>query len=269
MTDFYTILGVPRTANVDEIKRAYRRLASQHHPDKGGDVKKFQEIEEAYRILSDPATRQQYDSPRPSNPFGGQRGAGPAQNPFDFDAIFSMFGARPSDSPFHQQHARAARLNLWISLHDVAVGGNRIISVGTQHGQSNSEIAIPVGIEDGDTVRYAGAGPMGIDLVITFKVRPDERWQRDNDVIVTNIDVDFWNLILGADVDVTNIYGEQLAIVVPPRTQPSTMLRVRGHGLPRKNQPGSRTDMLVRVQARLPTNIPDNILEQIRLVRGH
>jgi len=267
MTDFYTILGVPRTANVDEIKRAYRRLASQHHPDKGGDVKKFQEIEEAYRILSDPITRQQYDNPRTAGPFGAR--PGPGQTPFDFDAIFSMFGARPAGSPFHQQHARAARLELWISLHDVAVGGNRIISVGSQHGQSNSEISIPPGIEDGDTVRYAGAGPVGIDLVITFRVRPDAQWQRDNDVIVTSIDVDFWDLILGADIDVANIYGEQLSIVVPPRTQPGTMLRVRGHGLPRKNQPSSRTDMLVRVQARLPASIPDNILEQIKLARGH
>ena len=71
MKNYYDILGVKTSATADEIKRAYRKLASQHHPDKGGDVKKFQEIEQAYRILSDPAQRQQYDNPNPFGNFGG------------------------------------------------------------------------------------------------------------------------------------------------------------------------------------------------------
>ena len=112
MTDHYATLGVAKTATADEIKRAYRRLASQHHPDKGGDTAQFQKIEEAYRVLSDPAQRQRYDNPQPN--FGGfsfQQG----QNLHD---IFGqMFG---QNSPFGSQRPKShIRMTIWITLADV------------------------------------------------------------------------------------------------------------------------------------------------------
>jgi curved DNA-binding protein len=87
MTDYYSTLGVPRTASADEIKRAFRKLASQHHPDKGGDTKKFQEIQAAYDTLGDDRKRAAYNSPQPQMPAGGFH-----QN-FNFNEIFNMFGA--------------------------------------------------------------------------------------------------------------------------------------------------------------------------------
>ena len=90
MIDHYSTLGVGKNANADDIKKAYRKLAGKHHPDKGGDTATFQKIEEAYRILSDPQQRQQYDNPSPF----GQPGFGSHNASFDMDAIFSMFGAR-------------------------------------------------------------------------------------------------------------------------------------------------------------------------------
>ena len=101
MTDHYAKLGVARNATQDEIKRAFRRLASQHHPDKGGDTKKFQEIQAAYDVLGDTAKRSQYDSPQPQ--FSGL-GGGPNFNAnFDFNTIFDMFGAR-FQPPQAQRH---------------------------------------------------------------------------------------------------------------------------------------------------------------------
>lgn len=263
MSDFYTVLGVGKTASADEIKRAYRKLASQHHPDKGGDTKKFQEVEEAYRTLGDPAKRAQYDAPQATS-----MNFGPGSNPFDLDAIFQMFGARPQGPGFGQQAAnRSSRISLWISLQDVATGGARVIALGTSQGQINVEINIPPGLDDGDTIRYAQAGPGGTDLIITFRVRSDDKWQRQGDVVVTETHINIWDLILGAQLDVVSITGDTLSITVPPKTQPNTMLRVRGHGLPRKNQPQSRTDMMVKLIAKIPDNIPNELLEQIKQLR--
>ena len=267
MTDFYSTLGVPRTATADEIKRAYRKLASQHHPDKGGDTARFQEIQTAYETLGDPVKRQQHDNPV-------HRG-GPSQfhqggaNPFDFNAIFEMFGARPGSGNPHQEFMqRNVKLSLWVSLHDVATGGPRVISIGTQHGNTNSEIHIPTGIDDGDTVRYAGAGPAGLDLIVTFRVKPDTDWQRTGSHLSSLIHVSMWDLILGGDVAVKNIFGDELSVTIPPKTQPGTTLRVRSHGLPVKGQPQSRGDLMLKLDARLPDHIPDNLLELIRQTRG-
>lgn len=265
MTDYYATLGVTRTATADEIKRAYRRLASQHHPDKGGDTKKFQEVEEAYRTLSDPQKRQQYDNPRPEMPSGFQFHTGGAQ-PFNFDEIFGMFGARFQDPAQQQHRAATARLQLWISLLDVATGGQRVISVGTRQGSANVEINIPPGIDNGDTVRYAGAGPGGVDLIITFKILEDAQWKRQDSTIITETTVDFWTLIVGGEVTINTIDGGSVVMMIPAMTQPGVMMRVRGHGLPRKNQT-QRGDMLVRVQACLPKNIPQSLRDQLREIR--
>lgn len=261
MTDFYSTLGVPKTATADEIKRAFRKLASQHHPDKGGDTQKFQEIQQAYSVLGDAAQRQQYDNPRRPQ---GMPGMGPGGPGFDFDSIFEMFGTRVNQ--MNSSRAPSARFELWITLRDVATGGNRVISVGTRQGQANVEIAIPQGLDEGDTIRYAGAGPNGIDLIITFRIQPDPFWSRKDNTLTTTIQADFWDLIVGCETTVDTIDGTSLVIVIPPDTQPGTILRVRGHGLPRKNIP-QRGDMMVVVQAKLPRNIPDDLRERIRQIQ--
>ena len=102
MKDYYSTLGVARTATDDEIKRAYRKLASQHHPDKGGDKAQFQAVQEAYSVLSDAQRRQEYDNPRSQAHFA----AGPG---FNFDDIFGMFGVN-----MRQHQARSPRLNIWM-----------------------------------------------------------------------------------------------------------------------------------------------------------
>ena len=258
MNDYYQTLGVSKTATADEIKRAYRKLASQHHPDKGGDVAKFQEIEEAYRTLSDPQKRAEYDNP--ASNIHINFGHGPH---FGFDNIFDMFGAQFRQ----QQRTPNMRVVLWISLKDVVVGGKRVISLNSRNGHSNAEIELPYGIEDGDTVRYAKAASDNMDLVVTFKIQPDPKWQRQGFNLITSVDVDFWTLIIGGEVELVTLADTRLTLTIPPSTQPGTMLRIRGQGIPAR--PGtSPGDILVRVQAQLPRNIPDSLKEAIRNTMG-
>jgi curved DNA-binding protein len=256
MQNHYQTLGVNKDANADEIKRAYRRLASQHHPDKGGDVAKFQEIEQAYRTLSDPQARAQYDNPG----FGGQRFGHPGNQGFDFQSIFDVFGARFHHP--HQQRTQQARMSLWITLTDVAQGGTRTISIGTNSGNITAEIEIPLGINDGDAVQYPGIGPVGTDLIVTFRVHPDPRWVRQGLNLTTERAISVWDLILGTQIEAQDILKTALSITVPAGTQPGTLIRLRGKGL--RARSGQTGDMFVRVQATIPTEIPADLVELIK-----
>ena len=258
MKNHYETLGVSKTANSDEIKRAYRKLAGQHHPDKGGDKNKFQEIQAAYGILSDDQKRAQYDNPAQFGGFGRH------DTPFDVDAIFNMFGARFHHG--HQQHRQQARMALWITLIDSAQGGARTISVGTQQGTHAVEIEIPQGINDGDSVQYSGIGPGGMDLIITYRIHPNPKWQRQGQTLITEHSVSIWELILGCDIPIKDILGNTLMLTVPPQTQPGSVLRLRGRGLASKNNPPG--DLLVKIQGQIPNSIDPELLAEIEKNRA-
>jgi len=255
MINYYQTLGVDRDATPDQIKRAYRKLASQHHPDKGGDKNKFQEIEQAYRTLSNPQQRAQHDTPTPFGNMGGQG--------FDFDSIFNVFGARFNQP--RQQHQRAM-MTLWITLPDVARGGPKTISVGTHQGTMTVEIEIPPGIDDGASVQYPGIGPGGMDLVITFRIHPNPRWERQGPNLIMDHPVDVWDLITGTEIKVQDILGATLSLTVPVKTQPGTTFRLRERGLAQRS--GAVGDLLVRVQARIPDHIPQTIIDAINQTRN-
>jgi len=258
MKDYYGILGVPRTASEAEIKSAYRRLASQHHPDKGGDTARFQEIQEAYAVLGDGTQRKEYD-----NPASARMHARPAG--FDFNTIFDMFGTRFGDTP---GRPGSARIQLWIGLEDVITGGPRTIAVSSPAGQQNLEITVPAGVEDGAAVRYPRMAPGGFDLVINFRVRPEAGWQRQDQHLIRDVTMDAWDMILGTDLEVQTLEQRTILLRVPPGTQPGTMLRVRAHGVPARHG-GQRGDLFVKLAARFPDQISPELLEQIRRERGH
>ena len=261
MTDHYAALGVPRTATADEIKRAFRRLASQHHPDKGGDTQKFQAIQAAYATLGDEQKRSEYDNPRPQ--FSGFQGHAGGVNIND---IFGqMFGQQFAQQ---QQQSRRShvRMTLWITLLDVATGGRRTVSLGTQSGVSAVEIDIPLGINDGDNVQYEGIGPGGSDLVVQFRISPDRTWRRDGLNLTMEVKLDIWSLILGGNLTVDTLNGRTLTVTVPERTQPGTSLRLRAQGL--QDRAGHVGDIHVLVQAQIPDNIAPEILEAIRNHQG-
>ena len=265
MKDYYQILNIPRTASADEIKRAYRRLASQHHPDKGGDTARFQEVEEAYRVLGDANRRQEYDNPRPT--FNFNRGA-PG---FNLDEIFNMFGA---DFRHDNRSGPVARLSLWVDLEDVVRGGPRSVALQVGNRVTSVEINIPPGIEDGDSIRYPGLSPNGSDLVIHYRIKPNPRFEKDNRNLICQHEISIWDLVLGCEITVIDAVGTTLALTVPPGTQPNSLLRIRGRGIPASTLPGRTPnlapgDLMVRMVARIPNNIDPEIIEVIRRKKGH
>ena len=262
MQNPYQTLGVNQNASPEEIKRAYRKLASQHHPDKGGDKTKFQDIQQAYDLLTNPQKRQAFENPSPFGPGGFSFRTNGGS--FDFESIFNSFGAQFHHP--HQQRTQQARMSLWITLQDVAEGGRKTISVGSTHGNVTVEIEIPLGINDGDTVQYPRTGPMGMDLLITFRIHPNPRWERQGVNLVTEESVNLWDLILGSEIKVRDILGNILSLTIPPKTQPGTVFRLRDRGL--RQRAGGAGDLLVRVQARIPEDIPETILNAIAQTRN-
>lgn len=262
MTDPYSTLGVPRNASADEIKQAYRKLAGKHHPDRGGDKARFQDIQSAYDTLSNPQKRAQVDNPNQgfNFHFGG---GGPGPGGFDFDSIFSMFGAQFG----HQgpQRRQQARMSLWIQLRDVAQGGTRTVSVGTQQGVNAVDIEIPQGINDGDTVQYSGIAPGGMDLIITFRIHPDPQFQRQGLNLIKEHPITVWDCILGCETSVRDVLNNSLTVTVPARTQPNSMLRLKGRGL--RDRAGNEGDLLIRITATIPDHIDPHLIEDIRSKR--
>lgn len=254
MRDPYHTLGVERNASPEDIKQAYRRLAARHHPDRGGDTARFQEIQQAYDALTNPQPQhQQHAHPGPQgHPFGG------FNFNFAFDDIFSMF----TQQAHAQQRRSHIKMTLWVDLSDVMTGGRRTVSVGTQMGVQAIEIEIPQGINEGDHVQYPGLAPGGQDLVVEFRIKPNSRWQRQNLDVLTDHSCTIWQLILGAEITLVDATGKTIQATVPPMTQPNTFLRLRGQGI--RDRDNNQGDALIRIHAIIPSPIDPALLAAIQ-----
>jgi len=251
MKDPYTTLGVARTATDEEIKRAFKKLAMKHHPDRGGDEQQFKAINEAYATLSDPQRKQHHDNP----------GFNFRSTPNGFHDVFDEFFRHQ-----RQQRTSTVRLSLYIDLKTAATGGEKLVSLQTNNGPQAVEIEIPEGINDGDTVRYPQL--LGhSDLQVTFRIHPDKTWTRQGNNLTRDVEIDFWDYIIGTKVNVETIYGDTIALTVPARTQPGTLMRVKGKGM-RGKYAGQTGDMFVRLTAKLPAELPDDIIDAIKRLRG-
>lgn len=249
MNDYYNTLGVARNASAHDIKRAYRRLASQHHPDRGGDTARFQQIEEAYRVLSDAQQRAAYDRPQPQPGFHFDFNHGA----FDLNDFFAQaFGhqRRPQRSQFRTQ--------IWVSLEQVHTGAEHHLRL------SNSadvyRINIPQGVQDGEAVRYTELIP-GADLTVEFRVHQHPVYQRQGLDLMSVHSVNVLELMAGTTIPVRVIDGQDLAVTVPALTQVSAKLRIAGRGLAK---PGHRGDHYVLIEARLPDKISSELSKAIR-----
>jgi len=267
MSDHYKTLGVDKNASPDDIKKAYRRLAGQHHPDKGGDTAKFQQIQQAYETLSDPEKKQQYDNP---NPFGGGMPGGFHQgfpggfhfnHSFDInDIVGQMFGGqRPQ---FQQQY----RTTIWVSLEQVLSGGEQVLQMNGPNGPSTVKVDIPKGVENGATLRYDNLIQNGI-LLIEFRVHPHQQYERVGQNLQSVKRISVLDLIVGTEFEFTTLNGKTFNVQVKAGTQPDSTLRIYSQGLPLMNGPGLG-DQLILIKPFIPDKIDSQITDSILRSRG-
>lgn len=272
MTDYYQTLGVDRSASQDDIKRAYRGLASKHHPDKGGDTVKFQEIQAAYATLSDPQKKDEYDNPRPQFHGGGM--------PPGFEDVFSqMFGG--SGSPFSDmfgrrpQPVRNRNLNLQtqISLEEAFHGKELIANIQLPSGRDQVlEVKIPAGVSDGITLRLAGMGDDSIgnmprgDIHLSIHVMPHPVYQRQGDDLIKTLSVSCLDAIVGKNVQFDTIDGKTLEMTIAPGTQHGQTLAVQGYGMPSISNAYMKGRLLLNINITVPTNLTVSQKELIKQI---
>ena len=261
--DHYNTLGVSRDASADEIKKAYRKLAMQHHPDKGGDVAKFQEITTAYETLSDTDKRFRYDNPqaRPQFDGGGMPGGfGFNVNGFDIDSLFNqVFGQTMHQARQPQRPTYRTRVS--VSLLDAYTGADHFLQTSTPSGTKLITIKVPKGVETGNQVRYENVIDDGT-LLVDFIVLPDLRFDRRGSDLYTNLSISVLDLIVGTTVEIDTINGKKLQININPKTQPYQQIRVPGYGMPTHN--GQYGDQILLLKPFIPDNVSDEVIDSIK-----
>ena len=270
MDDHYRTLGVGKNATQDEVKKAYRKLASQHHPDKGGDTATFQNIQTAYDVLGDQEKRSQYDNPQPQ--FNGMQFGGGV--PPGMEDIFAqMFGgANPFFSQGFRQPPRNSNVQMQmnITMEESFHGKEIITDIQLPSGIKTVEIKIPAGIATGQTLRVSGAGesihrhsPPG-DLLIQINVLQHQRFTRQGDDLHSEIHLSVWEAMVGTERDFVCIDGTQLRVAIPPAIQFGQAVRLVGRGMPILNQNHFKGNQFLKVNIEIPRNLTDQQKDLVR-----
>ncbi len=278
--DYYDILGVSKNASLTEIKRAYRKLALKYHPDKNkskDSAEKFKEVNEAYEILADSKKRQAYDqfghaAFAPGGGFGGQgpfagfpgfggqartykkgpftytyttSGGGSPFEGIDFGGFsdpFEIFEAFfGGGSPFRRAQ-RIPRYGLTLTFDEAVHGCEKEIEVEGK----KKKIKVPAGVDDGTRIQFK-------DFYLTFDVKPDERFRRDGADLFLDLAISFTQASLGDTIEVPTI-DKPVRLKIRPGTQPGTLIRLRGKGVPYLRG-GGRGDQYVRVVVKIPEKL--------------
>ena len=259
--DYYNTLGIPKNSSDAEIKSAYRKMAMKHHPDRGGDEKKFKEVTEAYETLSDPQKKQMFDmgvnpnaqhtSYRPGSPFEFHFNTG------NFEEVFGNFGfgGRPV------RKNKTLNVTIEVTLEDILKGRVIDAEIGIPNGDKRLvNIEVPPGIENGQQIRYRGMGAHTLkdvapgDLIVNIMVRQHSTFQRQGDMLMITKFISPWDAILGSEVTIETIDKKTLTIGIPAGTQPDTVLSCRGEGLP-NIRTKVRGNLLIKVQIEIPKNL--------------
>ncbi len=299
--DYYEVLGVNKGAGKDEIKKAFRKAAVEHHPDKGGDEAKFKEINEAYEVLSDDQKKAAYDQFGHAagahqagggaggfggDPFGGF-GGGPGGFNVDFDFsgmggqggnlndIFEMFftGAR--------NRARDVEISITIDFYEAVSGTTKEISLRIMDRQKNErknetvKVKIPAGIDDGQSIRLDGKGEIGAggtrgSLYVHVRVRPSREFERHGADIISRAKVGMVDAALGTTIDVKTLEGS-VKVKIPSGTQHGKVIKLSGKGIPLINS-SRHGDHLIEVTVEVPTKLSakqKKLLEQFRNESSH
>lgn len=277
--DYYQSLGISKSASADEIKRAYRKLALEYHPDRNKTKEaegKFKEVTKAYEVLSDPAKKQTYDQyghaafeqagsgqGGAGGPFGGGQGpftysytGGGTEGGFDFGSdpfeIFEQFFG--GGSPFGARSARRQVYSLTIDFLEAVHGTTKKVEI---DGRSQT-IKIPHGVDDGSRIRFG-------DYDVVVQVAPDRRFRREGYDIVGEKEISFAQAALGDEVDIETVDGN-IKLRIPSGTQPGTAIRLRGKGVPHLHG-NNRGDHYVRIQVSIPKHLnrhQKDLLEEFR-----
>ncbi len=267
--DYYSILGVSKSASADEIKKAYRKLALQFHPDKNKTKEadaKFKEVTKAYEVLSDAQKKQTYDQfgaaafeqggPGAGDPFGGGFGQGGQYGPFTytytsnggnpdfggfsdpFDIFEQFFGGA---SPFGRRQHREV-YSLKIDFMEAVKGTQKKVDLGGKV----QIIKIPAGVDDGSRIRFGEA-----DVIIN--VVPDKRFKREGSDVISEQELSFVQAALGTEISVETVEGK-VKLKIPQGTQPDMVIRLRGKGITHVRGSG-KGDHYVRIKIITPKNL--------------
>jgi len=305
--DYYKILGIDKAAGVDDIKKAYRKLARKYHPDLNpGDKeaeKKFKEINEANEVLSNADNRKKYDEfgkdwkhaderkkqrsqqRQHAGSQGGGFGSGGFSRGFsgadnftddDFSEYFqSMFGGRSrarsgSEVKFKGQDLLA---DMQLKLTDVLKSNTQIIEVNGK----KIRFTIPAGMEDGKTLRLKGKGGQGAnggpngDLVIKFSIDNDTAFSREGDRLYRTIPLDMYTAVLGGEISISTLQGE-LKLKVTPDTPNGKKVKVKGKGFTKYKKEDEFGDLIITYEIKLPTELSKEekeLFEQLKKLRSN
>lgn len=302
--DYYKILGVDKNASQDDVKKAFRKLARKYHPDLNPNdpsaKDKFQEINEANEVLSDPEKRKKYDEYGEHwkhadefeaqkkarqhagaggggfSGFGGDGGSywyssdgegfsgGDAGGFSDF--FESMFGHRGGGgrggSGFRGQDFNA---ELHLSLRGAAQTHKQVLNVNGKQ----VRITIPAGVADGQVIKLKGYGGEGVnggpagDLYITFRIAEDPVFKRLGDDLYVDVEVDLYTAVLGGEKVVDTLEGK-VKLKIKPETQNGTKVRLKGKGFPIYKKEGQFGDLIVTYSVKIPTSLTDRQKELFR-----
>lgn len=292
MADYYQVLGVPKTATAEQIRKAYKKIARENHPDvKPGDTaaaERFKQAAEAYDVLGDPDKRKQYDQygeafrhmrggpPPGGEPFpgGGFRGAGP----IDLEQIFG--GAVDLEDIFGPAFGRGARRprarrgadvhsEITVPFQLAATGGAYDVTIQRNGTPQRLSIKIPAGVHEGSVIRLGGEGEPGTaggspgDLLITIHVAPHPYFRRDGRDLILELPVTPSEAALGAKIDVPTLEEGLVTLSVPPGSSSGTKLRLRGKGIP-DPKTKVRGDQFVIIKIVVPRQLNDRARELLR-----
>jgi len=274
--DFYQVLGVGRQATPEEIQRAYRKLARRWHPDVNHAPEassRFQEISEAYHVLSDPEQRRRYDALGPDFRQAAPPGAdGAARGPsrsshfgvedaVSWEELLSHLGGLGSDADFAGFRTSVAadqEAALTLTVEEAFAGGRRTITLGGPSGRRQLTVTIPAGVVDGQRLRLAGEGQAAPDggragdLYLVIQLQPSPLYQVSGRDVTMPVWVSPWEAALGAQFSVPAL-GGPVSVTLPAGTSTGTKLRLAGRGFP--NPKGSPGDLYLEVRIEVPRTL--------------